>query len=68
MFSLTENDKFTLEKNKPAILRQTEIGPAFGGLSPDFYICDKANLIDDSYTQINKAYRNPNYSSKDKKS
>lgn len=43
IFSLTNNDKFTLSKNKTAIRQWSYGGPSFGGSSPDLVISNLAN-------------------------
>jgi hypothetical protein len=67
IFSLTNNDKFKLKKDMPAIYQAGTIGPTFGNGNPDFYITNNANTSP-SYAQINKSYINDKYTQGDNES
>jgi hypothetical protein len=60
IFSLTHNDKFTLEKPENAIQNYPYFGPIFGG-GHDFVICDKANSSNNSAVNMCTSYHNTKY-------
>ena len=60
IFSLTHNDKFTMEKTENAIYNHSSYGPTFGG-GHDFCIRDKANSSIGSYVNICYSYHNTKY-------
>lgn len=64
VFSVTNNEKFSLKTPSRAIYRMKDKSLiVFGG--KDFSICDKANKVRESVTNINFAYFNPNYEQTD---
>ena len=60
IFSLTNNDKFTLRTREHAVLNGRAYGPTFGG-GFDFYVCDKADSQNLSYANVCRTYNNNNY-------
>ncbi len=60
IFSLSNNDKFTLQKPEYAICNSKNYGPTFGG-GCDLYVCDKANSSNSSRTNICHTYHNEKY-------
>ncbi len=67
IFSLSNNDKFSLQKPENAILNAQGFGPIFGG-GGDLRVCDKANSLNGNYTNICFSYRNEKYKFNDKAS
>ena len=57
IFSLTHNDKFTLQKPEYAIYNGQSFGPYFGG-GCDLCVCDKSNTSNSSYANICHSYHN----------
>jgi hypothetical protein len=70
IFSLTNNHKFTLDRNKTAITQYSNHGPMFGTNNPDFGIRGNSDSIfldpprgqmNLSWGLINQSYSNSNY-------
>ena len=57
IFSLTHNDKFTLQQPENAIWNHPNYGPRFGS-GCDLKVHDKSNLNNDSYANICVSYHN----------
>ena len=63
IFSLTNNDKFTITKNQQNCVyldSGNEYGPFFGG-GYDMRVCDKANENQNSSVNMNSTFTNANY-------
>jgi hypothetical protein len=60
MFSLTHNDKFSLQGPENAIYNHPNYGSTFGG-GHDLRVCDKANSSKGNYTNICCSYHSDNY-------
>ncbi len=54
IFSLTNNHKFTLDKNKTAIYQSADNGPIFGTDNPDFGISGATSNTSSSWSMINR--------------
>ncbi len=67
IFSVTHNDKFTLQKPEKATHNYQIYGPRFGS-GADLAICDKANSSRNSCTKICESYHNEKYKLGDKES
>ena len=67
IFSLTHNDKFTLQQPDKAIYNYCDYGPTFGG-GHDICVHDKANSNNSSYANICSSYHNEKYKKGDKAS
>ncbi len=67
IFSLSHDDKFTLQSPERAIQNSSAQGPRFGG-GPDLHICDNANSSNYSYACICNSYHNEKYKRQDKAS
>ena len=67
IFSLTHNDKFTLQKPDNAIYNNSSFGPNFG-FGSDILVYDKANSKNNSRANICSSYHNEKYKSGDKAS
>ena len=60
IFSLTNNDKFTLGIREYAVLNGRAWGPTFG-IGFDLHVCDKADSQNNSYAKVCRIYDNNNY-------
>lgn len=70
IFSLTNNDKFTITKNHQYGIYgygSNDLGASFGG-GHDFTIGDKANINNKSYANICHTYTNAKYTYNDSNS
>jgi hypothetical protein len=65
IFSLSHNDKFTLQKPEQAILNGSSYGPRFGA-GADLDICEWANSSNKSSANICWSYHNEKYKYNDK--
>ena len=67
IFSLTHNDKFTLQQPDNAINNNCDYGPMFGN-GKDIHVFDKANSNNNSRANICSSYHNEKYKNGDKAS
>ena len=67
IFSLTHNDKFTLQEPDKAICNYSSYGPIFGG-GNDIRVNDKAISNNNSGANICTSYHNEKYKKSDKAS
>jgi hypothetical protein len=60
IFSLTNNDKFTLRTQERAAFHCSIYGPTFG-LGFDLHVCDKADSQNNSSAKVCRIYNNDDY-------